>query len=124
MPWQLNLGSRKGADAENRALLFLRQQGLTLLHRNFACKTGEVDLVMLEHDTLVFIEVRSRSQVQFGNAASSIDRNKQHKIRKTAAVYLQKYRQHSHRICRFDAISIDNHDATGQNSLKWIKSAF
>ena len=124
MPWQLNLGSRKGADAEKRALLFLRQQGLTLLHRNFACKTGEVDLVMLEHDTLVFIEVRSRSQVQFGNAASSIDRNKQQKIRKTAAVYLQKYRQHCHRICRFDAISIDNHDATGQNSLKWIKSAF
>ena len=124
MPWKLRLSNRKGAEAEKSALLFMKQQGLTLLHSNFACKMGEVDLIMLDHSILVFVEVRSRSHSQFGNAASSIDRNKQQKIRKTAAVYLQKYRQHSHRICRFDAISIDNHDATGQNSLKWIKSAF
>ena len=124
MPWKLRLSNRKGAEAEKSALLFMKQQGLTLLHSNFACKMGEVDLIMLDHSILVFVEVRSRNHSQFGNAASSIDRNKQQKIQKTAAVYLQKYRQHSHRICRFDAISIDNHDATGQNSLKWIKSAF
>ncbi|USE34891.1 YraN family protein [Endozoicomonas sp. SCSIO W0465] len=124
MPWKLSLTNGKGAEAENSALLFLQQQGLTLLQRNFACKTGEVDLIMLDHSTLVFVEVRYRGPSQCGNAASSIDRSKQHKIRKTAAVYLQKYRQHSHRICRFDAISIDNQDATGQNSLQWMKSAF
>lgn len=124
MPWKLNLSNKKGAEAEKSALLFLRQQGLKLLHTNFACKAGEVDLIMLDQSTLVFIEVRSRGNPQFGNAASTIDLFKQQKIRKTAAVYLQKYRQHNHRICRFDAISIDNHDTKGQNSLEWIKSAF
>ncbi len=124
MPWKLNLSNKKGALAEKSALLFLKQQGLTLLHSNFADKTGEIDLIMLDYSTLVFIEVRSRSHSRFGNAASSIDKIKQQKIRKTAAAYLLKYRQHSYRICRFDAISIDNHDGTGQNSLKWIKSAF
>ena len=124
MPWNLNISNKKGAEAEKSALLFLKQQGLKLLHKNFACRAGEIDLVMLDHFTLVFIEVRSRSHSRFGNAASSININKQQKIRKTAAVYLQKYRQHNHRVCRFDAISIDNHDGTGQNSLEWIKSAF
>lgn len=124
MPWKLKLNNRKGVQAEKIALLFLRQQGLKLLHTNFACKAGEVDLIMLDQSTLVFIEVRFRSHSQYGNAASSINGHKQQKIRKTSAVYLQKYHQHSHRICRFDAISIDNHDAKGQNSLEWIKSAF
>lgn len=124
MPWTLNLSNRKGALAEKSALLYLKQQGLVLLHTNFACKSGEVDLIMLDQSTLVFIEVRSRGSSRFGSAASTINHTKQQKIRKTAAVYLQKYRQHNHRICRFDAISIDNHDAKGQNSLEWIKSAF
>lgn len=124
MHWNLSLSNKKGTEAEKRALLFLKQQGLKLLHKNFACKTGEIDLVMLDHFTLVFIEVRSRSYSRFGNAASSINTNKQQKIRKTAAFYLQKHRQHNHRICRFDAISIDNHDNSRQNSLEWIKSAF
>lgn len=124
MFWKLKLSNPKGAKAEKQALLFLKQQGLKLLHANFACKTGEIDLVMLDQTTLVFIEVRYRSASQFANAAGSIDRRKQQKIQKTAAFYLQKYRKHSHRICRFDAISIDNCDTDGQNNLKWLKSAF
>ncbi len=124
MPWKLKLSHWLGARAEKQALSYLKSQGLKLLHTNFACKTGELDLVMLDHSTLVFIEVRARSRSDFGSAASSIDRHKQRKIRKTADVYLQKFRQHNHRICRFDAISIDNHDTSGQNNLNWIKNAF
>ena len=124
MPWKLKPGNPTGAWAEKQALLFLKQQGLKLLHANFACKAGEVDLVMLDQATLVFIEVRYRGPSRFGNAASSIDHLKQQKIKKTAAAYLQKHRKHNHRVCRFDAISIDNCDTNGQNSLEWIKSAF
>ena len=124
MPWTLKPGNPTGARAEKQALLFLQQQGLKLLHANFACQAGEVDLIMLDQATLVFIEVRYRSASRFGSAASSIDRFKQQKIKKTAAVYLQKHRKHNHRVCRFDAISIDNCDTNGQNSLEWIKSAF
>ncbi len=124
MFWKLKLSNLKGAWAEKKARQFLKRQGLSLLHANFACKAGEVDLVMLDQSTLVFIEVRFRSASRFGNAASTIDRTKQQKIRKSAAVYLQSYREHRHRICRFDAISIDNYAANGQNSLEWIKNAF
>jgi len=124
MPWKLKLSNLKGARAEKKALRFLKQQGLRLLDTNFACKAGEIDLIMLDQATLVFVEVRSRSASRFGNAASTIDRTKRQKIRKTADFYLQSHREHSHRICRFDAISIDNYDTNGQNSLEWIKSAF
>ena len=79
---------------------------------------------MLDHSMLVFIEVRSRTQSRFGNAASSIDYKKQQKIRKTAAIYLQKFRQHNHRICRFDTITIDHHDLKEKSDLQWIKNAF
>ena len=57
-----------GRDAEARALAFLEQQGLTLIEKNFRCRTGEIDLIMHDAQTLVFIEVRSRKDRRFGGA--------------------------------------------------------
>ena len=124
MPWTLKLSNWLGACAEKQALLYLKRQGLRLLHANFACKAGELDLVMLDQSTLVFIEVRARSNAVFGSAASSIDRHKQRRIRKTAAVYLHQFRQHNHRICRFDTVCIEHHDGRRKNRLNWLKNAF
>ncbi|WP_299733065.1 YraN family protein [uncultured Endozoicomonas sp.] len=124
MFWKLNLRNNPGLQAENQALRYLKQQGLKSVARNFACKSGEIDLIMLDNEKLIFIEVRFRSKSNFGSAAQTINHHKQTKIRKTAAVYLQNHRQHNHRICRFDVIAIDNSDAKCENTLKWIKNAF
>ena len=124
MPWLLRLSSLKGLQAEHQALGYLKRQGLKLLCRNFACKAGEIDLIMLSDETLVFIEVRYRSSVSFGSAASTINRKKQDKIRRTADMFRLKNPRHRFRICRFDAVAIYNNDSDPQNSLEWIKSAF
>ena len=124
MFWKLNLRNNTGAQAENSALSYLKQQGLTLLTRNFASKTGEVDLIMLDKETLVFIEVRFRSNNAFGSASHTLNRQKQSKIRKTAHIYLQSHPQHRHRICRFDLVALDSRDSGKENTLEWIKNAF
>ncbi|MGB0359841.1 MAG: YraN family protein [Endozoicomonas sp.] len=124
MYWKLNLKNNPGTQAENQALAHLRQQGLKPLTKNFACKFGEVDLIMLDQEKLIFIEVRFRSASNYGSAVHSINYQKQTKLRKTAAVYLKNHRQHNHRMCRFDVIAIDNSDASSKNAIKWIKNAF
>ena len=124
MPWQLRLSNLKGLNAERKALRYLKTQGLKPVTRNYACKAGEIDLVMLNGETLVFIEVRYRSSVSFGSVAGTITRQKQDKIRKTAEIFRLKNPTHRFRICRFDVVAIYDNDSDPQNSLEWIKSAF
>ena len=109
---------KKGHAAEQIAAIFLQQKGLKLLEKNFSCKYGEVDLIMHDGKMLVFIEVRLRSNTQFGGAAESITPTKQKKLSRTAEFYLQT---HGTSPCRFDAILMQT---TNINAVEWIKNAF
>ena len=128
MFWQLNLKNNQGAAAESQALKFLKRQGLRLIERNYACRAGELDLIMLHQSTLVFIEVRSRSTSGYGSAAETINLTKQNKIRKTAAHFLQSFPDHRHRLCRYDAILLNisncNNDESNTNPIEWLQGAF
>ncbi len=107
-----------GLAAEKLAATFLAERGLKLIMQNYHCRFGEIDLIMTDAKTLVFIEVRLRSNNQFGNAASSITPKKQKKLILTAQHYLQ---QHSQSACRFDAILMNKAD---MQSIEWIRNAF
>ncbi|MGZ8251490.1 MAG: YraN family protein [Methylophilaceae bacterium] len=107
-----------GSAAEQLAADYLQQQGLTMIACNYRCKFGEIDLVMREAKTLVFVEVRLRSNPRFGNAAASITPAKQQKIARTAEHYLQ---QHGNSACRFDAVVMDKADT---HNIEWIRNAF
>ena len=102
-----------GTAAEQRALDYLLAQGLKLVVRNWHCRFGEIDLILKDHKTLIFVEVRSRSQARFGGAASSIHIGKQQKLIRTAQMYLQTISPLPP--CRFDAICIDG------DKLTWLK---
>ena len=110
--------NNQGLAAENAAALFLQQQGLSLIVQNYSCRYGEIDLIMREGKTLVFIEVRLRSNQAFTSAADSIDRRKQQKLIRAAQFYLQN--QDLNCPCRFDAILFDN---TLYQSPNWIRNA-
>lgn len=109
---------KRGNAAEQIAAVFLQQKGLKLLEKNFRCKYGEIDLIMQDGKTLVFIEVRLRSNNHFGGAAESITPTKQNKLSRTAEFYLQN---HDNQPCRFDAILMQTPNI---NAVEWIKNAF
>jgi putative endonuclease len=103
-----------GAQAEDRALRFLLDHGLSLKERNYTCRLGEIDLILLEGATLVFVEVRMRSSRSFGGAAQSITTRKRRRLLAAARHYLSQQRETP--ACRFDAVLIEHDD-----TLDWIK---
>ena len=108
---------KRGAETEARALAYLQQQGLVLIERNFSCAWGEIDLIMREAQSLIFVEVRQRSSKRFGGAAASVGRIKQDRLWRTAELYLQRYGQGSASLplCRFDLFAVDG------EQVEWIK---
>lgn len=113
-----NLGKR----AEEYAFLFLQKQGLKPLERNYRCYYGEIDLIMLDQDDIVFVEVRSKGRIDFGNAFESINQSKIQKLIKTATHFLQKKNWLHTKPSRFDVVAI--HPVDGKMQLEWIKNAF
>lgn len=108
----------RGRAGEDRAATHLQQAGLTLIARNVRYRGGELDLVMQEHGTLVFVEVRVRNNTGFGSAAESVTRQKQQRLILAAQLFLQQHPEHQRRACRFDVVSITGTD------LLWLKNAF
>lgn len=105
-----------GNAAEQLALTYLEQKGLRLLEKNYACRLGEIDLIMEDDSCLIFIEVRLRTNPHYGTGAETVTFAKQKKIIKTAQFFLLGY-DIGNRDCRFDVISIDQ-------DIDWIQHAF
>ncbi len=99
-----------GARAERLAEAFLTAQGLVVVARNFRIRHGEIDLILRDGATLVFAEVRLRTNANFGGAAASITPAKQARLRRAAQAYLSRLPEEPP--CRFDAILLDGLDAT------------
>ena len=113
---------------ESRAANFLRAKGLKLLCRNYHSRFDEIDLILSDSGTLVFIEVRYRANGLFGGAVASVTVAKQRRIRLTAAHYLQTHNGLQHCPCRFDVLGVfgeaDANSQTGAQCFDWIKNAF
>ena len=109
----------RGSDAEQLAASYLRRQQLILVEQNYCCRFGEIDLIMRENKTLVFVEVRMRSSDVFGGAAASITAAKQKKLLRTARHYIAG--TNAEPACRFDVVLLSG---TNGRDVKWIKNAF
>ena len=107
-----------GLEAEKIAATFLINNGLKLVMQNYHCRFGEIDLIMKEAKTLVFVEVRLRSNNQFGSAGASITAKKQQKLIATAQYFLQT---HGECACRFVAILMHKVDLS---NIEWVRNAF
>ena len=111
-----------GLEAEKLAATFLANHGLKLVTQNYHCRFGEIDLIMMDAKTLVFIEVKLRSNSQFGGAAASITPQKQQKMILTAQHYLQQnIKNQSQTACRFDAILMSKAELS---DIEWVRNAF
>lgn len=112
-----------GREAEAYALQHLQQHGLRLITQNWTCRRGELDLVMLDGDTVVFVEVRYRRHAGWGGALESVDFRKQEKLTLAAQSFLQKESRWADAPCRFDVIAINGDPGTAP-PLNWLKNAF
>jgi len=95
---------RKGADAEEMVCRHLEKNGLRILERNFAARSGEIDIIALDGESLCFIEVKSASG-DFAPPEMKVNVSKQKKIIKTAQIYISKKRPSSEDF-RFDVVSV------------------
>lgn len=114
---------QRGDAAEAQARQHLEQHGLRLLAQNWRCRLGELDLVMLDADTVVFVEVRYRRHSAWGGAAESVDARKREKLSRAAQHFLQQESRWAKYPCRFDVIAI-NADSQPPAQLDWIQNAF
>ncbi len=105
---------RQGRQWEQAALAYLQRHGLVLVEANFQCKGGEIDLVMQDGATLVFVEVRQRAGTAQGGAAASITPAKIRRMVRAAQLYLMGLPVEP--ACRFDVVAID----AGQ--LEWLRN--
>ena len=110
-----------GERAEEHAEAYLQQQGLTTCAKNYRCKLGEIDLIMLDGGTLVFVEVRLRTNRLFLSATESVTLAKQQKIIRTAQRFLQERNLSDKYACRFDVIAFNSSES---GSPEWIRDAF
>ena len=114
-----------GQLAEQIACDYLQQHGLVLLEQNYHCRRGEIDLIMRDDETLVFVEVRARRSDRFGSALESITVDKQSRIIATAQHYLKQNRLQQN--CRFDVVTLrisPTADSQQHQISDWIRDAF
>ena len=113
-----------GSVIKQAAAHFLMQHGLTLLSRNFSCRSGEIDLIMRDNEVIVFIEVRYRRSLSYGTATATVNRYKQQRIIRTAQFFLSSSRLGDLFPCRFDVVGISPDANSGRLHFDWIKDDF
>jgi len=119
--WIRSTTSSVGRHYEQQAKRFLLGQGLKTVCDNYRSRFGEIDLIMSDHGTLVFIEVKYRQRADFGGAAAAVTGHKQQKLIRTACCYLESRGQSIQRTAfRFDVVAIE----AGGERINWIKNAF
>lgn len=109
-----------GAEGEDMAVDFLRKQGCSILHRNYRTPLGEADIIVMDKEAVVFVEVKARRGIAFGQPFEAVDFKKQEKLKKIALYYMKRNKFDGP--VRFDVISILFRDGRGE--VNHIREAF
>lgn len=110
----------RGRAAEQAALDAAKADGWSLVARNYRCRRGEIDLILIDGTVLVFAEVRFRSHTGFGSGADSITAAKRRRIIAAARHFLGSRYPRAQPPCRFDVVSVGPPDYR----VEWIRNAF
>ncbi len=111
-----------GKAGEETAVKFLEAKGFLILEKNFAVKSGEIDIIAKRGETIHFIEVKTRTSVKFGTPAMAVNAAKQQKIIQTAEYYLRRYKLFD-APCSFDVAEVIK-DMYGNFRIRIIENAF
>lgn len=112
----------RGAAVEAAARVYLKRAGMSDVAANANYRGGELDLVMLDRGTLVFVEVRYRRDPRFGGGAASVGASKRRKLVHAAEQFLLAHREFANMPCRFDVVEADGDPDAPR--LNWLRDAF
>lgn len=107
-----------GSKHEDMACKYLEEKGYKIVARNFRSYNGEIDIIALEEDVLVFVEVKYRANKTYGYAVEAVGAKKRQVIYRVAENFLSVHKQFIENSCRFDVIGFDN------DKITHIKNAF
>ena len=108
---------------EKAAVKFLWDNGLRILEKNYRNEFGEIDIIAEEDETVIFLEVKTRTSDSYGSPEEAVDSFKQKHILQSARLYL-KTQDVNDRDIRFDVVSIIHNEETKKNEINWIRDAF
>lgn len=111
---------QRGQTGEQVARAWLESRGMQCLNAGWRCRLGELDLVMRDGDTLVFVEVRARRAGSLINAIASVDIHKQQRFVRAARAWLSRHPVEAALPARFDVIAFDA-DAINQDTVQWLR---
>lgn len=94
-----------GLAGEKEARNYLESKGYEIIETNYRCPLGEIDIIAREQETIVFIEVRTRTGLAFGGPEESINSKKAHQMRRLAQYYLKTISVNE-RPCRIDLVAV------------------
>jgi putative endonuclease len=114
----------RGKEGEEQAAAAIKAAGMEIIARNIRSKYGEVDIVALDGETIVFIEVKAWTLYGMEDLQYSVDIRKQRKIIKTAKYFLSENRKYSKMTVRFDVIFVKNNKVSGGYQITHLASAF
>ena len=118
-----NKPQKFGAKSEDLAAWYLKQNGYKILEQNYRNRMGEIDIIAREKKTIVFVEVKSRRSIRFGNPKLAVTPKKQRKISMVALHYLKSTRQTTAK-ARFDVVAIIWPDGRGKPDITHYRNAF
>ncbi len=123
--WMDRVFPRKtlGQRGEDAAARYLRRRGYKILARGDRSGPGELDLVMLDHGTIVFIEVKTRKSQDVGRPEEAVDQQKQRRLTRLAVTFLKRH-QLLDRPARFDVVAVIWPDDRRSPTIEHIKNAF
>jgi putative endonuclease len=110
--------TQRGKEGEQQAAAALEAAGMQIIAKNVRCRRGEIDIVALDGETIVFVEVKNWSFYGFEDLQYGLDLKKQQKIIKTAKFFLLENRKYNSMAIRFDVVFVNN------NSVTHLASAF
>jgi putative endonuclease len=117
----LNRPQQFGQKAEAMAVRHLKKRGYKILARNYRNRSGEIDIIAREGETLVFVEVKARTSERYGSAKGAVTARKQRQVSKVALGYLKTTGQ-SNAKARFDVVAVTHRE--GRPAIQVIRNAF
>lgn len=113
-----------GFEFEALAEKYLCERGCQVLAKNFHSRIGEIDLILTEGKTIVFVEVKYRTKSTFGRPSEAVTYSKQKKVISTAQLYLQQHPKYALFDARFDVVSIQYDKSKNATEIEWLRGAF